>query len=49
MNLRGFLTQVDTITGQMSAAQLKEFIHENARLIMNMTSGMIMVMKKSFF
>lgn len=33
MNLRSFLTQVDTITGQMSEAQLKEFIHENARLL----------------
>ncbi len=33
MNLRNFLLQVDTITGQMSAAQLKAFIHENARLL----------------
>lgn len=33
MNLRSFLTQVDILTGQMSEAQLKEFIHENARLL----------------
>ena len=33
MNLRNFLLQVDAITGQMSAAQLKAFIHENARLL----------------
>ena len=33
MNLRSFLTQVDTITVEMSEAQLKEFIHENARLL----------------
>lgn len=49
MNLRSFLTQVDTITGQMSEDQLKEFFYENARLIMDMMSGMIMITKKSFF
>ena len=33
MNLRNFLLQVDEITGQMSAGQLKAVIHENARLL----------------
>ena len=33
MNLRNFLLQVDTISGQMSASQLQAFIHETARLL----------------
>lgn len=48
MNLRNFLLQVDAITGQMSAAQLKAFIHENARLLSEAKRSDYLDVLKSF-
>lgn len=48
MNLRFFLQQVDTITGQMSVEQLKAFIHENARLLSEFKRSGYLDMLSSF-
>lgn len=48
MNLRNFLLQVDAMTGQMSATQLKAFIHENARLLSESKRSDYLDVLKSF-